>query len=416
MVQLMSRNSFQDRVPSRFFRDINSHNMSAGFMSAILGITGPTILILSAAHVNHLANAQVLAWIAAVNVVGGLFSIILPVLLHKPVTVAHSLMGVAFLVTQVGHYSFSDLVGAYLVSALLIFVVGFSGLYGKLMSLMPIEVISAMLAGVITTYVVHLVSAVVGLPTAGLAAVAGYVLCGGFIKRIPPILGGIFTGSIALVLTGGIAPITMGQFYLPAPMTPSWSFQSVISVAIPLSILVISNDITPGIGALKSFGFDPPIRMLVSWSGIASAVAALFGGQSANVAGMMSAICAGEDAGVFHKRYVASIVSGFLLILFGLGGWFIVPVVRALPMQFVAVLAGLSLLTALRSSLQTAFVSSRHWLSPIAAFAVALSGISYFHVTSTVWALIIGLVLALGIEHRVNGHHSSHRHEETKTT
>lgn len=48
------------------------------------------------------------------------------------------------------------------------------------------------------------------------------------------------------------------------------------------------------------------------------------------------------------------------------------------------------------------FVSESYWMSPIAAFAVALFGISYLRVSSTVWALATGLILAFVLERRTS--------------
>ncbi|WP_318506930.1 benzoate/H(+) symporter BenE family transporter [Bacillus sp. T3] len=92
----------------------------------------------------------------------------------------------------------------------------------------------------------------------------------------------------------------------------------------------------PGIGALESSKFQPPIQKIVTFSGIFSIIASFLGGQSANIAGMMTAICSNSEAGVVQKRYIASVVSGILTVLFGVFAWKIVPFIQSLPQAFVS--------------------------------------------------------------------------------
>lgn len=378
--------------------DINLSNSSAGIISGILGITTPTLLILQAARVAHFHYAQTISWLFAVYVLGGLFSIVLPWLYRIPITGAHSLSATAFLATAVLHFTYPQLIGGYMLGGFLLFLIGVSGLYARLIAWIPMEVISAMLAGMIASYVVKSVTAMADFPLLGSTVFLGYLVFLKWVRQLPAVLGSILAGLIALAFLHEIHPVQVAVVQMVQFHRPEWTWNVFFSLALPLSILVLSNDITPGIAALENFGYRPPMRTLLVSSGLASMLAGALGGQSANVAGMMSAICAGEDAGPWKARYVASMVSGTLLLSFGVLSWLIVPFIEQLPIYFITMLAGFSLLSSLVGSLRSAFVAGAYRLSSGTAFAIALSGTTILHLSATVWSLLIGLLMARFVE------------------
>lgn len=187
-------------------------------------------------------------------------------------------------------------------------------------------------------------------------------------------------------------------FTIPSIQLPAFSWNGSITIALPLALLILSNDIAAGIGALESSSYQPPIRKVVSWRGIFSVFASFFGGQSANIGGMMTAVCSNEASGDKQKRYIASIVSGMLTILFGIFAWKVVPFIQSLPQAFVSMLAGFSLIGVLISSLQLGFSNKQHHLGALFAFLIALSNVSFFHISARVWGRIVGAFIAKTVE------------------
>jgi benzoate membrane transport protein len=335
----------------------------------------------------------------AVYFFGGLFGIVMPLLFRIPITGGHSISGVAFLATVTAQFTYPQLIGGYVMSGMLILLIGLSGLFTKIMKWVPKEVIAAMLAGLVTNYVVQLVEDVKALPLVGGLALLSFFISTKFSKRIPAVMVAVVVAFITLLVTQDIN-LSSNQlsFVLPSLQVPEFTWVGLVTLALPLAMLILRNDVATGIGALESSKFKAPIRSIVSLSGVFSIFAGFAGGQSANIAGMMTAICSNPDAGIKQKRYFASVVSGILTLLFGVFAWKIVPFIQSLPQSFVSMLAGFSLIGVLLSSLQMGFSGKEYRLSALFAFLIALSNISFFHISAPVWGLVIGAIIAKTVE------------------
>ncbi|MBV7509504.1 benzoate/H(+) symporter BenE family transporter [Bacillus sp. sid0103] len=391
--------SFHVNKGKSFFQDITSQNVSSGLISSTLIMTGPALIILQAAEAGHFSSQHTINWMFAVYFFGGLFGIVMPLLFKIPITGGHSISGVAFLATVTTHFTYPQLIGGYVVSGLLILFIGLSGLFTKIIKWVPREVIAAMLAGLVTNYVVQLVSDVKALPVVGGAALISYFICTKFSKRLPAVMIAVVVAFIALFLTQDLNTSSKGlAFFLPSIQVPEFTWMGMVTLGLPLAMLILSNDVAPGIGALESSDYEPPIRKIVSLSGVFSIMASFFGGQSANIAGMMTAICSSSDAGVKSKRYMASEVSGILTLFFGVFAWKIVPFIQSLPGAFVSMLSGFALIGVLLSSLQMGFSENKYRLSALFAFLIALSHVSFFHISAPVWGLVVGAVIARTVE------------------
>ncbi|MFC4801287.1 benzoate/H(+) symporter BenE family transporter [Neobacillus sp. GCM10023253] len=388
-----------NRKRKSFLHDINSQNLSSGLISSTLLMTGPALIILQAAAAGHFTNEQTITWMFAANFFPGVVGVLMALLFRKPITGGHSITGVAFLATVTAHFTFPELIGGYVLSGLTIMIIGVSGLFTKIIKWVPKEVISAMLAGLVTGYVVKLIPAIQEMPVVGVAALGSFFVCTKYSKRIPAVMAAVVVAFVALFFTQDLDLSSQGiPFSLPSLHAPEFSWMGVLTLALPLAMLVLSNDAAPGIGALESEDFDPPIRKIVTISGVFSSITGFFGGHCANIAGMMTAICAGPDSGEKSKRYAGSVLSGIFVMLFGIFAWKIVPFIQSLPQAFVSLLAGFALIGVLHSSLQQGFSGSRYRLSALAAFLIALSQVSFLHISAPVWALIVGAVIAKIVE------------------
>jgi len=380
--------------------NITAQNVSSGLISSTLVMTGPAIIILEAATSSHFTAQQTINWMFAVYFFGGLFGILMPLAFRIPITGGHSITGVAFLATVTSHFTYPQLIGGYVISGLLIFLVGISGLFTKIIKWVPREVIAAMLAGLVTGYVVRLVPSVKEMPLVGGAALISFFITTKYSKRLPPVIVAVLVAFLVMLWTQDLnMTSTETAFSFPSLQIPEFTWMGLVTLALPLAALILSNDAAPGIAALESSEFNPPIRKIISISGVFSIIAGFFGGQSANIAGMMTAICAGPDSGPKSKRYMAALISGIIIVLFGVFAWKIVPFIQSLPQAFVSLLAGFALIGALYSSLQAGFSGNQYRLSALFSFIVALSNVSFLHISAPVWALILGAIIAKMVEH-----------------
>lgn len=380
-------------------RDLNLRNIAAGIVSALLAVTGPPAIILEAASNGNFTTSQTILWMLSCYVFGGIYSILIPLYYKIPIVGAHSITGVAFLATVTAQFSYSELIGAYIVSALLMLIVGVFGVFSKLLDYVPKQIIAVMLAGMITRYMVNFITSITELPVVGGFALLAFLIFSKWKTKIPPMVAGIVVGVLLLFLTEPLEGVGLGSsLIIPTLQVPEFNPVSFLSVSIPLALLILSNDAAVGLGALEQNDFHPPINKVISLSGIFSLMASFFGGQSANVAGMMSAICADPEAGPKEKRYMGAVVSGVIILFFGLFAWKLVPLIQVLPKPFISLLVGFALLGVFGNSLSTGFSNPKMKISAALTFVIALSNITLFNISAPVWSLLTGTLVARFIE------------------
>jgi len=164
------------------------------------------------------------------------------------------------------------------------------------------------------------------------------------------------------------------------------------------ALLILSNDAAVAIGGLRQKNYQTPINKLVSLSGVFSILTSFFGGQSANAAGMATVICAGEEAGPKEKRYMGAVVTGILILIFGLFSWKLIPVIQVLPQEFIAIVVGFSLIGVFGNCLYQSFAKESMKMSTTFAFIIAFSNISIMSISAPVISLLIGTFVAYFVE------------------
>lgn len=372
---------------------MGTKSITAGFMSALLACTGGAIMIVQAAQAAGLTRTELVSWFTSAYVIGGLLNLGLTLKYRIPFAGAHSITATAFLGTTAIGFSFPQLAGAFILSGVLILLAGISGIFAKVMDIIPKLLIDALLAGVLLTYIVRMIPAATQLPYAGLLAAAGYFILPKFIKRLPPLIGAISLGLIGLLIQIRLPELPEAQFLTPIMVMPEFTLQGLLSIAIPMSLLILSNDLAVALAALRSNQFKPPVNKTLMASGLASIGTGLFGGNAANVGGLMSALCSSTEAGPQQKRYTAAIISSVIVIVFGLFSWRVIDMLDVLPAPFVVILTGFSLLGLFLRALSSAF-SDKHLLVPaLITFGIAALHLSMLGISTPVWALLAGMVM-----------------------
>jgi len=383
-------------------RDLNNKNIAAGIASGLLAITGPPAIILEAASKGNFTMSQTILWMFSVYVFGGIYSIVIPLYYRMPIVGAHSITGVAFLATVTTQFTYHQLIGSYIFAGVLMLLIGYLGVFSKLLEYVPKQIISVMLAGMIAKYMVSFVTSLHQLPLVGGVSLVSYLIFSKWNKRIPPMVAAIGTGFVLLILTQPLNSVGLvSPFVFPTPQLPVFNLLSFLSVSIPLALLILSNDAAVGIGALEQNEYRPPVNRIITYSGVFSIITSFFGGQSANIAGMMTAICSDKEAGPKEKRYMGAVVSGIIILLFGVFAWKLVPWIQAFPSEFVSILVGFALLGVFGNSLSVGFSKPTMKLSAAFTFVIAVSNITIFNISAPVWALIMGTLIARYVEENV---------------
>lgn len=371
---------------------MNVKPISAGLMSAILACTGGAILVVQVAEIAGLSKHEMISWFSSVYVLGGLLNLLLTVKYRIPFAGAHSITAIAFLASVAGQISFAALTGGFIIAGALVLLTGWTGWFAKALKVVPKQIIDALLAGLLLHYIAGIVPAVVGLPVTGALALFGYFLFPKIIKNIPPGMAAFFFGTIGFSLEYSFPSITATDFMFPMPIMPEFTLEGLFSAALPIALLVLTNDCAVALTALKNQDYDPPVNKVLVSSGAMSMIAGLFGGHAAAVGGMMSALCSSPDAGPKKTRPWAAIVSNGIVICFGLAAWKVIDLIQALPPDYISMMTGFSLLGLFITGLRSVFSNPSTLLPGLITFIIAGTQIRWLGIATPVWALGGGMV------------------------
>ncbi|MDP9478668.1 MAG: benzoate/H(+) symporter BenE family transporter [Actinomycetota bacterium] len=377
-------------------RYTTASTLGAGFVAALLGTTGPALLVYQAASGAGYPEAVISSWFFAIFVGGGLLSLLLTLLYREPICGAYPIAGSALLVTVLGDYSLSEAVGAFLVSGVLVTLLGLTGLFDALMERMPNEVLMGALAGILIPFGIEVFALLPSQPLLMGSMVAAYLVGVRFVRAVPAALLALVAGFVVAWASGRFEAGEV-DFALSGPVlvAPSFDWGAVVSIAVPLTLLAVATQNAPGVGILRANGFGPPTNAVTIFSGIGSILTAPLVGNGVNIAAPMTAVCAGPESHPdVEGRYVATVTQGVLFIAFGLAGATVISLIGALPAALIAGVAGLTLLPVILQSLRLSVGGQRHTLAAGVALLVGASGLSILGINSTFWALVVGVALA----------------------
>lgn len=386
-----------------FFKDLSLSTATAGFVAVLVGFTSSIAIVFQAAQ-SFGADADVLAsWMWAVGLGMGLCTAVPSLWLRKPVMVAWSTPGAAVLATAgvTGHFSMAQAVGAFLVSAALVVVVGLTGWFEGLMRRIPVALASALLAGVLARFCLNgFAAASTALPLV-CAMLVAYLLGKRWLPRYAVPLTLLVATVFAACTTGfSGSPIAWG-WTAPVWTTPVFSWSAMVSLALPLFIVTMASQNLPGVAAIQACGFGDqraqggdagiPVSKVITLTGVATLLFAPFGAFALNLSAITAAICMGPEAHANpQRRYTAAVVCGLIYIAMGLCGGTIMAVLASFPKELVAAIAGLALLGTVAHGLQTALAHAPHREAAMITFLVTLSGVSLYSVGSAFWGVVAG--------------------------
>lgn len=373
---------------------MNSRQWSVGLMSALMPCTGAIILLVHSANQFGLNDGQLLSWIFAAYTLAGLFNLALAWRFKLPIAGAHSVTTIAFLSTVSIQLSLPQIVGSFIMAGAIVALLGLSGIFKLIFKHIPRPVIDAMLAGIIAHYIIGLVPAFSENPLVGLLALVGFFLIPKLFKALPSIVGVIVLGLIGLLFTEQFSAVQQLDFHMPQLTMPQFTWQGFIALSLPISVLVLSNDLAVGLASLNKQSYEAPTNRIIAYSGIASMLGGLFNGHSINMGGMMTTMCSSEVVGKKNERYRAAMLSSVLCTLFGIFAWLIVPYVTILPSYFIAIIIGYSLLGIFMNSMHEAFGNSQYRFSVLFSFIISAAGITMLGISAALWALIVGAITA----------------------
>jgi benzoate membrane transport protein len=380
----------------QLLRDFSLSAFAAGFVTVLVGFASSAAIVFQAARSLGATPAQIGSWIWALGLGMGISCIVLSLRYRKPVVAAWSTPGAAMLIASGAGLPLSDAIGAFVLSALLVAIAGFSGVFERMISRIPISLASGMLAGVLLRFGLDAFAAMQTQRGLVLAMLATYLLARRLLPRYAVILtllsGVLFAAGSGLLALDGVSL----QLATPVFTSPTFSVTAIIGIALPLFIVTMASQNVPGVAVIRASGYEVPISPVVGWIGAVNVLLAPFGAFALNLAAITAAICMGREA---HedaaRRYVAAVSAGIFYLIVGLLGATVAALFAALPQELIIAIAGIALLGTIGASLAAALREEREREPALVTFLVTASGISMAGIGSAFWGLVAGVVALL---------------------
>jgi len=334
------------------------------------------------------------AWVWAIAVGNGALTVLMSLYYRMPLTAPWSTAGAAILVTALSTYSLPQAVGAYMVSALALALLGVSGLFGRLMSLIPQPIVLGMLAGILLRFGLAIFDALPAAPLLVVAMVATFFILRRADFRAPTL--GVLLVGMGVAAAQGELKLSGIEVALTRPVftAPVFSLDAALGLALPLCVLAMTSQYATGQALLRNYQYEAPINGVLVWTGLGSFLLAPFGGHGQTLGALTAAIVTNPDVQPDPtRRYAAAVAGGLWYILFGLFGATIVSLFAGFPSPLVATIAGLALTGAISSSLHGALSFEKTREAALIAFLCTAAEFSLLGVGSAFWGLLAGVLV-----------------------
>ena len=374
-------------------KDWSVSSVTAGFLAVLISYSGPLIIFFQAAQSAGVSPDMISSWVWGISIGAALSGIFLSWVLKVPIVTAWSAPGTALLVTLFPGLSLNEAVGAYITTAEVLFAIGITGYFVRILKHVPKRVAGRMVGGNLFQFGTNAFKSAATMPLLTFGMIAAYLLLKRFVPRYCMILVLIVGVAMSVGLAGADLSGVNLSLATPIFIQPVWTWSSTLSFAVPLILVSLTGQFLPGMAILHGSGYNTPAKPILAVTSIASLIAACFGGITIVIAAITAALCTGKDA---HedpsKRYVAGISNGVFYLIGGFCGATIVSLFTLLPKEFVAVLAGLALIGAITANIMGAVNQEDHREASVITFLATASGMSFLGLGSAFWGVVIGSV------------------------
>lgn len=365
----------------------------AGFLAVLISYSGPLIIFFQAAQRAHVSTDMMVSWIWGISIGAAVSGIYLSIKYKMPVITAWSAPGTALLVTLFPNVSLNEAVAAYITSAIVIFLIGVTGYFDKLLKWIPQDVAAGMMAGILFQFGIGLFTASDSMPFIVFSMLIVFLIA----KRLMPrytMIWVLTAGVLLSLFLGKMNPVDVSfSLAIPQWISPEWTWNSTLNLAVPLILVSLTGQFLPGMAIMKLSGYDTPAKPIITVTSIASLAVACVGGITIVLASITAALCMGKDAHELkEKRYIAGIANGIFYILGGLFAGSIVMLFSLLPKELVAALAGLALLGAIATNISVAMKNDSQRDAALITFLATASGMHFLGLSSVFWGICIGVI------------------------
>src|SRR5690349_10463406 len=217
----------------RFAADFGVHYAATALVAFLFACTGPVAIILSVGARSGLSESDIASWIFGAFFLNSLISFAFSLLYRQPLIFLWSIPGAVILGPSLAHVTFREAVGAYLVTGVLMLLLGLSGWVRRAMQAVPMPIVMAMVAGVFLRFGIDLVLAFRDALWIALPMTLVFIALTAtprFARAMPPLIGALLVGALAVWLLGAFRPPAGTLFALAAPnlYVPQFSWQAMV--------------------------------------------------------------------------------------------------------------------------------------------------------------------------------------------
>ena len=384
-----------------FLKQFPLNEVANALVALLFAASAPVAIILSAGSRGGLDEVALASWIFAAFAVNGAITIGMSLAYRQPLAFFWTIPGTVLVGAGLQTLTISELIGAYLLTGLMLLTLGLTGWIKLAMERLPMPIVMGMVAGVFVEFGLDWIRAfetdflLVAAMTAVFFALAAIPNAQQF---MPPMIGVLVIGILVLFLQDSAVttqPYDGPVLAAPRLFLPEFSLAATLELVLPLTITVIATQNAQGIIILRSAGHSPPVNSLTAMCGAGSLVAALFGCVSTCLTGPSNALLV--SSGAKERQWIGGVILGVIAILFGAFAPAVTNLLIATPTAFLSTLAGLALLRTLQSAFQTSF-GEGFTCGALVAFLVTFAGLPILNIGSPFWGLVFGVITSLLIE------------------
>ncbi|TKV12893.1 benzoate/H(+) symporter BenE family transporter [Citrobacter sp. wls619] len=363
----------------------------SGFVAVLVGYASSAAIIWQAAIAAGATTGQIAGWMTALGIAMGVSTLALSVWYRAPILTAWSTPGAALLVTGLQGVTIQDAIGVFIVANALIVLCGVTGLFARLMQIIPHSLASAMLAGILLRFGLQAFNSL----NNELLLCASMLLAWLVLKVVAPryaVIAAMLVGIAIALLKGDVVTNDIDLSpVMPEFIAPHFSLAHSISIALPFFLVTMASQNAPGIATMKASGYSLPVSPLIIFTGLLALLFSPFGVYSICIAAITAAICQSPDAHPdARRRWLAAAAAGMFYLLAGVFGGSVTGLMAALPASWIQMLAGLALLGTISGSLYQALLHEAERDAAIVTFLVTASGLTLVGIGSAFWGLIAG--------------------------
>ena len=256
-----------------FLKQFPLNEVANALVALLFAASAPVAIILSAGSRGGLDEVALASWIFAAFAVNGAITIGMSLAYRQPLAFFWTIPGTVLVGAGLQTLTISELIGAYLLTGLMLLTLGLTGWIKLAMERLPMPIVMGMVAGVFVEFGLDWIRAfetdffLVAAMTAVFFALAAIPNAQQF---MPPMIGVLVIGILVLFLQDSAVttqPYDGPVLAAPRLFLPEFSLAATLELVLPLTITVIATQNAQGIIILRSAGHSPPVNSLTAMCG-----------------------------------------------------------------------------------------------------------------------------------------------------